>query len=142
MAYENESSRLADVTDGTHCTMLVSERDILNSVAAVWPCCTEDSSASVTFRVNHPINTKYDGLRDADFPLGDATCTRYALSSRHPGGVNVLFCDGAVHFLSETIESHPGGDCSISVDYRFPTNNFLYQNLFNRKDGNPVKVPD
>lgn len=142
IAYENETSRLADVSDGTHCTMLVSERDILKNVAAVWPSCTEDSSASVSFRVNHPINTEYVGLRDADCANGDCPCTRFALTSQHPGGVNVLFCDGAVHFLSETIESHPGGDCSISVHNRFPTNNFLYQNLFNRQDGNPAPVPE
>ena len=141
MAYENEPSRLGDASDGTHCTMLVGERDILKNVAAVWPCCTEDSSASVSFQVNHPINTEYVGLRDANCANGDSPCTRFALTSQHPGGANVLFCDGAVHFLSETIESHPGGDCGISVAPRFPINDFLYQNLFNRQDGNPAAVP-
>lgn len=67
-----------------------------------------------------------------------ATCTAQGMSiksfdnyqlglgfkSRHPGGANILFGDGSVHFLSENI------------------NHTLYQYLGARNDGMPVSVPD
>ena len=63
----------------------------------------------------------------------------------HPGGVNVLFCDGSVHFLSDTVESAYGGLCggdpAHPVDAFFPTNNFVLQKLYNMRDGSPVAIP-
>jgi len=74
-------------------------------------------------------------------------CSRYTIGSVHPGGANGVFCDGAVHFLSETIESaranncgdYSGGTSGGSVVHKFyPSNLELYQKLFNRIDGQPV----
>ena len=50
--------------------------------------------------------------------------------------MNVVFADGSVQFLNETIEAAFGGNCTDTpVDQYFPTNNYVYQKLFNIKDG-------
>jgi prepilin-type processing-associated H-X9-DG protein len=46
--------------------------------------------------------------------------TSQGFKSRHPGGAQFVFCDGSVHFLSETI------------------NYDMYQRLGDRRDGRPV----
>jgi prepilin-type N-terminal cleavage/methylation domain-containing protein/prepilin-type processing-associated H-X9-DG protein len=38
---------------------------------------------------------------------GRGTITMVGASSNHPGGVNVLFMDGSVHFIRSTIDHHP-----------------------------------
>jgi prepilin-type processing-associated H-X9-DG protein len=47
------------------------------------------------------------------------------LYSFHPGGVNVLFCDGSVHFLKESMDprivvyliTRAGGEITSSAQY-------------------------
>jgi len=63
------------------------------------------------------------------------------LGSEHPGGVNTVFCDGSVKFLNQDIESDVApasqgcGNSGNRINWRFPTNNFTYQKIFNRRDG-------
>ena len=132
----NDAHRMAEIVDGTSNTMFVGERDHFKNVGAVWPGRAR-STSSVGFRVVWRINLQgYTGTNYYD------SCRRYALASEHPGGVNVLLCDGSVHFLSETIEAAHGGNCGDStndpVHRAYPTNNAVYQKLYNRKDGMPV----
>lgn len=47
----------------------------------------------------------------------------YPARSFHPGGVNAVFCDGSIHFLSDTIDL------------------VNYQRLGARNDGQPVTIP-
>ncbi|MFN3151587.1 DUF1559 domain-containing protein [Bremerella sp.] len=148
--YEPNTDRYAQnmsvITDGLSNTMLVGERDhglpanVTHShVGAVW-AGRRTSTASVGFRSVWKINLV--GYTGTDYWNGGGGCTRYHLKSQHPGGVQIVFCDGSVHFLSETIEADLGGNCGDStsdpVHRAFPTNNTVYQNLYNRKDGNPI----
>ena len=148
--YEPNTERYAQnmnaILDGTSNTMLVSERDhalppkVTHAhVGAVW-AGRRSSTASVGFRTVWKINlVDYTGT---DYWNGGGGCTRYHLKSQHPGGVQVVFCDGSTQFLSETIDAATGGNCGNNttdpVHRSFPTNNTVFQNLYNRRDGNTV----
>ena len=50
------------------------------------------------------------GPRAAYFDIGEdlrGTITMVGASSNHPGGVNVLFMDGSVRFISSTVGYQP-----------------------------------
>lgn len=142
----NYANNMNEILDGTANTMLVGERDhglpanVTHAhVGAVW-AGRRSSTAAVGFRSVWKINlVDYTGN---DYWNGGGGCTRYALKSQHPGGVQIVFCDGSTHFLSETIDAATGGNCGGAaadpVRHFFPTNNRVFQNLFNRRDGNPV----
>jgi len=99
------TTTIASITDGTSNTLLVGE---------VLPAQTADSNFwnynGSSFGTTVPINwvtlrpTCADG---ATWGSTDWQC-RYSyaskgLKSKHPGGVNALFCDGSVKFLKNTI---------------------------------------
>ena len=138
---------IADIRDGTANTMLVAERDFVGQVGAVWPARSR-STSSVGFRVINPINARGVGnTGNRTYSVPGIACSRYTIGSQHPGGCNVVFCDGAVHFLSETIEAAVGNNCGDysgttsggSIVHREnPRNPELFQRLFNRQDGQPV----
>lgn len=129
----HDSHTMADISDGASNTLLVGERDTSGNAGAVWPGRAR-STSSVGFRTVWRINLRgYDGT---DFWN---SCRRYALSSEHLGGVQVVFCDGGVQFLSEDLDAAQGGNCGDSiwdpVHKFYPTNDRVYQKLFNRQNG-------
>ncbi len=137
--------------DGTSTTILVSERDFVTNVAAIWAGRIR-STASVGFRSMYPPNTpniNAAGNRTYNWAAGPHNCGRYTLGSQHPGGVNAVFCDGTVHFISETIEATRGFSCGTYtatqggslVHWRSPSNPTVYQLLFNCRDRQPVSFP-
>lgn len=145
------SFRIADIRDGTSNTMMVAERDLVRRVGAVWAARIR-STASTGFRALMPIGTPSEGTTSGSRTYtGDVTvsgpCSRYNIGSAHPGGCNVVFCDGAVHFLSETTQSARANNCGDydgttsggSIVHKYdPRNPELLQRLFNRADGQPV----
>jgi prepilin-type N-terminal cleavage/methylation domain-containing protein/prepilin-type processing-associated H-X9-DG protein len=101
--YRNSKTRIADIPDGTSQTVLLGDRawSQTNGIwagapngaicrpgqANVWPNATGSAQALILVH-NNWINI----TTDADGGLDD-------FSSNHPGGVNLLFADGSVHFL-------------------------------------------
>jgi prepilin-type N-terminal cleavage/methylation domain-containing protein/prepilin-type processing-associated H-X9-DG protein len=139
----------AEIRDGTSNTILAAESDEAERVGGTWVALVR-STASVGFRSINPINSKNvgsDGQRtfdDVQYP-----CARYIPGSQHPGGVNMAFCDGAVHFISETIDAAQGTDCGDDtgkmndpayVHKFWPMNVELFQRLYNIRDGRPTTV--
>jgi prepilin-type processing-associated H-X9-DG protein len=65
-----------------------------------------------------------DQITDPNWTENNVWTGAGGLSSRHPGGGQVLLCDGAVRFLPENV------------------NYDLYQRLGDRRDGNQVSMAD
>jgi hypothetical protein len=140
----HDSHPLADILDGLSNTLLVSERDTSDvqgttppnrHTGAIWPG-RQNSTSSVGFRSMYPPN--YRGNDHWNNPA----CIRYVLASEHAGGVNTVLCDGATVWLPNSIEAAYGGNCGDStsdpVHKFYPTNDTVYQRLFNRQDGGTI----
>lgn len=132
----NSHIPMSTITDGLSNTIMIGERDMLKQVGAAWP--GRDTKLSVLSGVEvsigrpmWPINTPFAGMPDP-------ACTRYAWSSYHVGGANFAFCDGAVHYLSNSIASDPTQrDCSKPVPSNFPL-----QILYFASDGYTINGND
>lgn len=128
------------ILDGTSNTFMVSERGVFESpfrsIGAIWGG-RQYSSSAYGFLSTRPINSPYTGSFSGT-AFNDASYSRFAVTSLHPGGANFLLCDGSVRFISETIETNPN---LTSGNFTYATcnsGNFLYQNLFNIADNNPI----
>ncbi len=119
------SRRFKDITDGTSKTLAASERVYKLGTqlchAASWP-----GSANT----DHHQDVSYDTLGTANFVVNEfgVNC-RQAASSYHLGGAQMLFLDGAVKFISETIDTKPDSHpTAIVIDS-------VYERLVDRNDG-------
>ena len=123
----NVAVAIAEITDGTSNTAMLSEvisGKTINSVNSawnargVWAQATHGAS-SYTHRDNPNTSvgdaTWYNPgqdiecLAEEDMPCDNSAGTaedlfHAAARSRHPGGVNVAFCDGHVSFISNVID--------------------------------------
>jgi prepilin-type processing-associated H-X9-DG protein len=117
--YRNSATRIAAVTDGTSNTIAVGERSH-NLSYVTWVARSIDGWLGKTSpieggtdqfnpspeecwtQIMGPVGLE-DGLRTINNP--EAHVEDYW--SRHPGGANMLFADGSVHFLKSSINPIP-----------------------------------
>ena len=148
--YGESAVKIAQITDGCSNTFALGERTVFSANAdnpAKWPswcgpgglgpATTKGKgntvSGCVAVKLNHP--TSIDGF-----------------SSDHPGGAMFCFCDGSVHFISETISFDSGAltglenttspttgadNATFSAEAR-AGNLGVYQLLGARADGTPI----
>jgi prepilin-type N-terminal cleavage/methylation domain-containing protein/prepilin-type processing-associated H-X9-DG protein len=81
----NQTISLAQITDGASQTIQIGEDP--EAINAMW------ASGHNVFDQAFPINTRPPVEHGEE------------LTSQHPGGVNVLFADGSVHFLKNSIST-------------------------------------
>jgi prepilin-type N-terminal cleavage/methylation domain-containing protein/prepilin-type processing-associated H-X9-DG protein len=131
--YRNSQVRLAEITDGTSTTVLIGDRS-WNQAQGVWAGAVNGGVLHAGWRnpwpqatapaYNFPLahNNWINVRTDPDGGLDDFT-------SNHPGGVNLLFADGAVHFLADltapglaheafmALGTRAGGEVISGLDY-------------------------
>jgi prepilin-type N-terminal cleavage/methylation domain-containing protein/prepilin-type processing-associated H-X9-DG protein len=140
--YRNSSIRMASITDGTSQTVMLLERAwgdsegtwvgaILGGFVLRGPQNPCPGSSFATYLAPalvqahcHMINTNADSDSGLDDP-----------SSFHPGGVNILFSDGSVHFLrsiTNDLGTNPDGST------RYTPSSLIFQALGTRAGGEVV----
>ena len=96
----NAFHKLLDVTDGTSNTIYAGEERLIDNVANSW-AHTDDAGASTVFNLNC---VQADGTPCSDAGnVGSTNTAVFRFSSWHTGGLNFVFADGSVHFVSNAI---------------------------------------
>ena len=111
-------ARLGDITDGTSNTLAMMEMlqapseygQAVDRRGRIW---NDDSSCYQLMTRVTPNSSAPDNGRCADRPELGLPCIHsgggahsqhtMAARSRHPGGVQVMMCDGSVHFIADSI---------------------------------------
>jgi prepilin-type N-terminal cleavage/methylation domain-containing protein/prepilin-type processing-associated H-X9-DG protein len=142
--YRNSAIRIAAITDGTSETVMLLERAWGDS-EGTWTGaiaggyilrgpqnpCPGSSFASylapcLVQAHCHMINTNADSDSGLDDP-----------SSFHPGGANILFSDGSVHFIrsiTNDLGTNPDGST------RYTPSSLIFQKLGTRAGGEPISA--
>ncbi len=136
------NKRLTDITDGTSNTIMVGERDSYLTFGAVWIAHaygTDNTTASFEGRPGRGLSKPYRTAGPFP-PANNANPWSYAQrlgwSSGHTGVVGFVFGDGAVHFLSTSVDADPN-DSWDNTNWA-TKRNFTLQNLYWPSDGNPL----
>jgi prepilin-type N-terminal cleavage/methylation domain-containing protein/prepilin-type processing-associated H-X9-DG protein len=110
--YVFSATTIAQITDGTSNTIMFAEhtRQIESSVGGIgsdqvsWHWWTSGNYGDTICNAFWPINPQ----KRLPYSCADQTTGSNvigAVSSMHPGGANVAFCDGSVRFIKETIDT-------------------------------------
>jgi len=91
----NRSVKLTDITDGTSNTFYAGETRIADNIQTMW-ASTDDAGASCVFDPGD-INPQTGGQWDT---VGG---TAFRFSSAHMNGINFVYADGSVRFVSTGI---------------------------------------
>jgi prepilin-type processing-associated H-X9-DG protein len=131
-----------DIGDGTSNTILLGEKALMDgpfiAIGSMWGA-TRSCNLSITIvAAQCKMNTPFDGTWNnttncyAENTTPINLITRAVAASPHEGGCHFALADGSVKFISENVQANPTLGSSSA------TGNYVYQNLFNPNDGNPI----
>ena len=109
-----QKTTMALITDGASNTLLMSEVIValhdtdFNTHGDIFNDDVEAAGAMfmTDYTPNSGTDTMYCNVNnDPKAPCTNGTPGTASARSRHLGGVNVLFCDGSVHFIADSIDS-------------------------------------
>jgi prepilin-type processing-associated H-X9-DG protein len=136
MMYRNSDLGFKDATDGTSNTMIIGEYSGLTAQQH-FNAYQSTSDNSITWDLGYDVpphcwtwkmiayppgsayffNPGYSASLDVGTPILSTVICKNALKSSHTGGINVLYLDGSVHFVPNSIDMT------------------VYKNLADRNDG-------
>ena len=130
--YTNSSIRTRDITDGTSNTVAAGERawTVTNSAGTrvMWAAVVFMQDSATTGNQSEYGLVENHGAGEQAINLTTSTECRRGFSSPRVGGAHFLLMDGAVKFLSETIDHNPDFSDVPNVDS-------TYEKLLSRHDG-------
>jgi prepilin-type N-terminal cleavage/methylation domain-containing protein/prepilin-type processing-associated H-X9-DG protein len=131
--WEAPPTKFAEIIDGLSNTILAGESSYVTTTTSAgarrttaptafqdWPTWIgafgsgQDETVRINGRTNSPINAQTSPAR-MYFAINDDNAFSY-----HPGGAQFSFCDGSVHFVSQSVDIG------------------TYCNMHDKRDGNPL----
>ena len=100
--HRNSTTKVGDVTDGTSQTYLVGERVFGGSSAGPYWAGLPGPASNQTSCWAGLVTAHLRALHQPTLPFLNGHWVGF--SSRHPGGVQVVLCDGSVQFVAEDTE--------------------------------------
>jgi prepilin-type N-terminal cleavage/methylation domain-containing protein/prepilin-type processing-associated H-X9-DG protein len=106
---ENSNTRLTDITDGTSNTLAMGEQTLSlhNGVTTAWSYAGWVSvgiDPVGAWNTTHPAQGLNIWQYNTSPPVYGTRASWYNAASLHTGGVNFVFADGSVHFISQSID--------------------------------------
>ena len=136
--YFGHAVSLAEISDGTSNTFLIGERGhgLLTPVDQQrWNWWHSGSYGDSGFTTQPPLNQlRKDQFNYENLPGGGSTAIGGA-ASFHSGGANIAFCDGAVKFVKDSIDSW-----QLSANTQLPAGMSQSNGLFSLAPGTYIGV--
>ena len=137
----DQGTKFSEISDGTSNTFAVGERAwrrrltdgsiAIPAAGLISGCRGQATGIMVDYGLMDVVGV---GRFRLNYNQTLVTRAKRAFSSNHPGGCQFAFCDGSIHFISETID----GDMNAAQQSNDADPNSVWENLIAIGDGNTL----